>query len=73
MALLSPAEVAAYLNVPVKTVYVWRSAGRGPRGIRVGKHVRYRQGDVDFWLDQRADQQAGAAPVTVAARGGRSG
>lgn len=56
LALLSPADVAAYLNVPVKTVYVWRSNGTGPKGIRVGKHVRYRQGDVDSWLDDQADR-----------------
>ena len=60
-SLLSPADVAAYLNVPVKTVYVWRSAGTGPRGMRVGKHVRYRQVDVDAWLDRQADQRAGAS------------
>lgn len=55
IALLSPTDVATYLNVPVKTVYVWRANGTGPRGIRVGKHVRYRLSDVDQWLSERAD------------------
>jgi excisionase family DNA binding protein len=55
--LLSPAELAEYLDVPLRTVYVWRSVGTGPRGIRVGKHVRYRPADVDRWLDQQADQR----------------
>jgi excisionase family DNA binding protein len=58
-SLLSPAELAAHLNVPLKTVYRWRTIGDGPRGIRVGKHVRYRQADVDAWLDAHADRRAG--------------
>ncbi len=48
-------EVADYLGVPVATVYAWRTRGLGPRGIRVGKHVRVRQADLDAWLDQQAD------------------
>lgn len=55
-ALLSPTELAEYLKMPVKTIYNWRSAGEGPRGIRVGRHVRYRQTDVDAWLDRLADE-----------------
>ena len=58
----NPPEVAAYLGVPVQTLYQWRTASKGPRGIRVGKHVRYRWGDVDAWLDEQAEKsQAGAA------------
>lgn len=53
--LMSPTELADYLKVPVKTVYRWRSEATGPRGVRVGKHVRYRQADVDTWLTERAD------------------
>jgi hypothetical protein len=43
--------------VPPRTVYNWRTRGLGPRGIRVGRHVRYRLADVDAWLDGLADQQ----------------
>ncbi|MBN0039477.1 helix-turn-helix domain-containing protein [Cellulosimicrobium cellulans] len=52
---MTPAEVAGQLGVPVKTIYVWRTRGKGPRGIRVGKHLRYRQSDIDAWLDSQAD------------------
>ena len=55
--LLSIRDLAAYLGVPVSTVYLWRSQGRGPQGIKVGKQVRYRAEDVLAWLDR----QAGAA------------
>jgi excisionase family DNA binding protein len=51
--LMSPAELAAYLAVPLKTIYKWQSQTPryGPRYLRVGRHVRYRRADVDTWLD----------------------
>lgn len=53
--LLSPADLAAYLAVPLATVYRWRSRSEGPRGYRVGRHVRYRLDDVERWLEGRVD------------------
>lgn len=53
--LLTLEQVAGYLQVPVKTLYDWRHRGLGPRGLRVGRYVRYRQSDVDAWLDACAD------------------
>jgi excisionase family DNA binding protein len=52
--LLSVEDVAAYLGVPVATVYAWNSKDIGPKRHRVGRHVRYRQADVDAWLDKQA-------------------
>ncbi len=50
-------DVAAYLGVPIKTVYAWRSRGRGPKGFRVGKHLRWRVATVFEWsLDQERNQ-----------------
>ncbi len=54
-SLLSPADVAAYLGVPLRTVYAWCSRGDGPRGYRVGRHVRFVLDDVDRWLEDRRD------------------
>lgn len=51
-------DVAAFLRVPVKTVYSWRSKGTGPRARRFGKYLRYVPGDVMVWLD---GPDAGAA------------
>jgi excisionase family DNA binding protein len=49
--LWGPKELADYLGVPVQTIYQWRTKGYGPRGRKVGKHVRYRPVDVEKWLE----------------------
>lgn len=55
--LWTAADVAAYLGVPVKTVYAWRSRGHGPKGFRIGKHLRWRVATVFEWsLDQERNQ-----------------
>jgi excisionase family DNA binding protein len=60
--LASTPEVAAYLGVPVQTLYVWRTKSAGPRAVRVGKHLRYRWADVEAWIDQQTDRpHVGAA------------
>lgn len=50
---LSPEELANYLSIPLSTVYVWRSRGGGPKGKKIGRHVRYRRSDVEAWLEQQ--------------------
>lgn len=52
--LLSQTELAEYLQVPVRTIEDWRTRSYGPRFIRVGRRVRYRETDVDSWLDAQA-------------------
>lgn len=53
--LLTTQQLAAYLEVPVATLYAWRYAGEGPPGFRVGKHLRYRSNDVDQWIRDRLE------------------
>lgn len=48
-------EVAEYLGVPVGTLYQWRYHGRGPRGRRVGRYVRYDPDDVRTWFASLTD------------------
>lgn len=57
--LLSPDELSEYLGIPVQTIYQWRHRGLGPRGHRIGRHVRYRWDDVQAWLATRADDAPG--------------
>ncbi|MBV8932372.1 MAG: helix-turn-helix domain-containing protein [Kutzneria sp.] len=48
--LWGPKEVAEYLDIPVQTIYPWRTRGYGPPGRRIGKHVRYLPADVVEWF-----------------------
>lgn len=55
-------ELAAELGISVRTIYNWRSLGRGPRGYRIANgHVRFRRADVDTWLETFADDGQPAA------------
>ena len=50
--LLTVEELAAYLNVPEKTVYgCWREWGL--RAYRVGRGLRFRKRHVEEWLRSR--------------------
>lgn len=53
--LVTIAELAEYLGVPVKTIYEWRQTGRGPIGVRIGRHVKFRLSDVKEWVDGQCD------------------
>lgn len=48
--LLSPAELSELLGLPTATLANWRSAGKGPPYLRLGRHVRYVQAEVDHWV-----------------------
>ncbi len=54
--LLGAEDLAAYLDVPVTTLYAWRCRGEGPPGFRVGKHLRYRKTDVGEWIRFRLEE-----------------
>lgn len=49
---LTTSALAAHLGVPVQTIHDLRHAGRGPRGFRVGRELRYRLSEVNAWLAQ---------------------
>ena len=53
--LVSIPELAAYLGVPIATIYQWRHHGRGPASYRIGRHVRYRTSDIEQWLKAQRD------------------
>lgn len=48
---LTTEQLSDYLQVPAATVRMWRHNGTGPKGVRLGRHVRYRRSDVDAWVD----------------------
>jgi excisionase family DNA binding protein len=53
--LMTVAELAEMLAIPVATLYGWRCRGEGPTGFRIGRHVRYRRAVVEAWIDAQAD------------------
>ena len=54
--LLTVAELADLLGVPVRTIHAWRYRGTAPPGIRLGKHLRFRRGAVETWIDEHEDR-----------------
>ncbi|MDQ3358192.1 MAG: helix-turn-helix domain-containing protein [Actinomycetota bacterium] len=57
--ILSISELAARLRISVQTLYDLRRQGRGPRGFRVGRELRFRLSEVDSWLNrmEQADKE----------------
>lgn len=51
--LSSGADVSARTGIPERTLSDWRSRGLGPAYLKIGRHVRYRNADVERWLDTR--------------------
>jgi predicted DNA-binding transcriptional regulator AlpA len=52
-------QLASQLGASVQTLYDLRSQGRGPRGFRVGRELRFRVSEIDSWLAQmEADDTA---------------
>lgn len=59
--LLDVGELAAYLRVPVSTVYDWRTRGLGPRAYRFGKQLKFALSDVRIWIEQQRDPEPPAS------------
>ena len=54
--LLTLAEVADRLRVPIATVRWWRANHTGPRTFKIGRHVVSRQSDVDAYITQQRER-----------------
>ena len=60
---LTLSELANRLCVSVQTLYDLRSQGRGPRGFRVGRQLRFRASEIDAWLARMEQADAERHPV----------
>ena len=49
--LLTEVEASDALRVSVRTLQGWRSQGRGPGYVRLGRAIRYRICDLAEWVD----------------------
>jgi predicted DNA-binding transcriptional regulator AlpA len=50
--LLTPQQVADWLQVPLSTLHYWRQRRLGPPWIKVGRLVRYRPSSVSEWIEK---------------------
>ena len=62
MNLLHADDVAELLGIPVATLANWRASGKGPPYLRVGRHVRYRNVDVEAWIAGRVRDPEAVVP-----------
>jgi excisionase family DNA binding protein len=60
--LLSIETLAEYVGVPVVTIYRWRTEGKGPRAMRIGKHLKFALSDVQAWLATIRESEPGSEP-----------
>lgn len=50
--LLTPQQIAEKLGVAVSTIYQWTHTGFIPH-IKLGRFVRFRESDINKWLNSR--------------------
>ncbi|MFJ6295388.1 helix-turn-helix transcriptional regulator [Streptomyces griseoviridis] len=56
---LTPDDLVEMFELPsVETVYQWRRKRTGPRGFRVGRHLRFDPADVRAWVDTQREMAA---------------
>jgi hypothetical protein len=53
--LLTNEELAERARVTIATVRGWRYNGKGPRALKLGRHVRYRLADIRAWEEANAE------------------
>lgn len=59
--MLTTEQAAAWLNVPVTTLYWYGYAGTGPKRYKVGRGYRFKESDLAEWLERQADTAASQA------------
>jgi len=64
-AALTTPEAAAYLCIKPTTLEQWRWNGKGPRFIKLGRSVRYRQAHLDDFLNSRVFTSTTEAEAAV--------
>jgi predicted DNA-binding transcriptional regulator AlpA len=53
--LLRLPEVAELTGLPVNTLRFWRHQGTGPKSVKLGRRVVYRECDVVAWIEEQFD------------------
>jgi excisionase family DNA binding protein len=55
-------QAASYLGLSKSTTEKLRHFGGGPKYLKLGHAVRYRQQDLDAWLDERLIENTSQRP-----------
>ena len=55
--LLTQQELAEYLGKSTAWCERARWSGNGPRYVKLGRHVRYRETDVTAWIEEQEHKQ----------------
>lgn len=55
--LLDKRQVAELLNISVKTLDLWIHKSQGPKLIRLGRLVRFKQSDVEEFIQQHSEEK----------------
>lgn len=58
---LSPEQFADLIGVPLRTVYHWMAEGSAPPSVKLGRHRRFRRGDIEAWIDERQSDDSATA------------
>lgn len=53
--LLRLPEVAELTGLPVNSLRFWRHQGTGPKSVKLGRRVVYRECDVVAWIEEQFD------------------
>ena len=48
--LMTPEDTGGKLHTPLTTLQWWRSTGRGPTYVKIGRRVFYRTSDLDAFI-----------------------
>lgn len=61
--LLTATEVAEITGLPLDTIYKHRHlrSGVGALAVKVGRHLRWRESDIEAWLDEQVALSKDAA------------
>ncbi|WP_407941519.1 helix-turn-helix domain-containing protein [Nocardioides okcheonensis] len=65
---MSITEAATYLGISKATLYTWRTRrpGFGPRAVKAGGALRYRQSDLETWIEEHAETLNAGSTTTSA-------
>lgn len=53
-------QVAEWAHTTASGIWTLRSRNKGPKGVRVGRRVLFRESDIRRWLEERAEPERAA-------------